>query len=319
MSTDFDGITEETIEALFERGLSRLVAEENRQNVQKMAEVNRQFDIARNSAAQSEQTRLNDEILRLVDEPGDKILLTAGVPDGKGGYEHKRFMVPADFNDFLAVTADLSKFAPADDASAADISERKVSFGHHFSAALGHHFSAALCQEPSCCDYYREVGEALFNCSYETREHRGRSQIKKNPERFKAHLISEANRFAKQKGWRGKKPELAQRFHAHFLTLSELIWRLPRGQQPSSDPNSRHLKHVMALGGEALRTALLEPGTKYDQPNGGAQSPARKALLDSIEQRASELAPLGITKDGMKNALKSLDRPRQRRKNQDSQ
>lgn len=308
MSNNRDKMTAEEIEAKFERGFTALYARELRSNSQSLAVLNRQLEGMCNSTVEDGHTHLFNEIQRLIDESGDRVDLTADLPGKNGHFVRKRFLVTPDFYDFLRAAAELGRHAPKDEAHAGEIHKRKVSFGRRF--------SDMLCRKPESREYVSSVGEALFKCAYDTRAHRARRQIKRNPQQFRQCLMAEANRLAKCKEWRAENQELAERFGECFRILSELIYDLPSGQQPSFDPNSICIKHVMGLWGEEARKGLLTPGAKYDAPNGGTPAPTRKMLVDIIKAHEQEFAPLGVTPDGIRRVFKSMDRRRQRRHKQ---
>lgn len=165
--------------------------------------------------------------------------------------------------------------------------------------------------------YVKKVGEALFECAYETQAGRSRKQGWRRPKDFKARLAAEANRFKNQEAWRGDKPELAAHFEECFRILPEPFPDLPRGQQRSFEPNSRLIHQFMELGGEETREGLTTPGDKFDQPSGeqprgGTPSPGRKSLIDKVKAQAEHFSAMGVTPDGLRKAFKSLDRRRQR-------
>ncbi len=161
--------------------------------------------------------------------------------------------------------------------------------------------------------YVRKVGEALFECAYDAREHRG-GAIKRTPSDFKDRLGTEANKLKKKEDWRADKPELAAHFEECFRVLSELFYTLPRGQQKSFDPNSVFLRHIMELGGDEIREGLATPGEvpPYCSGRRGVPAPFRGALLDRVRKREDLLRRIGVTADGLKSAYKSRDRRRQR-------
>jgi len=298
MTEPLDWSDPEEIERRFEDGIDRLTREGTRASLRALADHNKMM----REVSITEPHPLTD-FMKLLEEAGEKIPIDAWLPAGNKTTVHKRFFVPQEFDAFFDVSSALNSFGPEDHADRKQIDALRSAFGQAFTESLSN------ARENDA--YLARTGEALFNCRFDTRVNRGRVQIWRNPKRFKSCLVAEANRFARRSDWRNDDPDLAQLFEECFRVLSELIYFLPRGQQISSDPNVRHLRRILAMGGDRAREGLLTPGIQFDKPGGGTASAMRQALLDSIDRRQEQLSKIGVTREGMKDAFRSYDRKRQ--------
>lgn len=301
MTEPLDWSDPEEIERRFEEGIDRLMGEGTKASLRAMADHNKM----------TREVSINcphpmTDFMRLLEEAGDKVPIDALLPAGNKTMVQKPFFAPQEFIAFFDVASALNSFSPEDDADRKQIDALRSAFGQAFTESL----STAQSYET----YLARTGEALFDCRFDTRVNRGRVQLWRNPKRFKACLVAEANRFTRKSEWRQEEPQLAEIFEECFRILSKLIFGLSRGQQLSSDPNVLHLRHILAMGGEETRKGLLTPGVQFNKPGGGAASPMRQDLLDSIGKRQEQLRKIGVTREGMKEAFRSLDRKRQGRR-----
>jgi hypothetical protein len=289
----------EDIEKRFDEGAQRLAIKAAKPGLRAWIETNRSL-----GETAELSTSANSDFGKLLGESEHKIAVEAWLPSRGEKMVHKHFLVSREFVAFFDVASVLNNFSPEDDSDIERSDAKRSQFVEIF--------IEWLCS--SCLDetFYARTGEALFNCRYDTRMHRGRSQIWRNAKRFKASLVAEANRFARRNDWRRENRQLAAHFGECFRVLSELIYDLPRGQQISTDASALHLRRVLACGGTEIREGLLTPGVKFDQPGGGSASPTRKALLESVKRHQDVLRGIGVTPDGLKSAFKSMDRKRQR-------